>query len=112
MGSTAYMNIRKTTTAILSFEMGWSDLSVKMLRSYLMFHCLCITLFCSRGQCIPYTTETFLSTTRTNPCNTFYRPGIDYVYLPFGRALGDLRRLNDIAADSSLVVELLQPVCR
>ena len=69
-------------------------------------------MFCSRGQCIPYTTETFSSTTRTNPCDIFYRPGIDYVYLPSGRALGDLRRLNDIAADLNLVNDILPPQCR
>ena len=77
-----------------------------------MFHRLCITLFCSRGQCIPYTTETISSTTGTNLCDIFYRPGIDYVYLPFGRALDDLRELNDVAADSSRVIGLMRPVCR
>jgi hypothetical protein len=61
------------------------------------------------GQCLPYTDT---ANDRINPCDRFYRPGIDYVYLPFGRARNDLATLNDFAADSSLVISVLRPECR
>ena len=67
-------------------------------------------MFCSHGRCIPYTTETFSS--NINPCDAFYRPGNDYIYLPFGRGRNSLRHVNYHAAELSLVTDSLRPVCR
>ena len=76
-------------------------------------------MFCSGGRCIPYTTERnspiyrFGDPMNPNPCDAFYRPGIDYVYLPFGRARNDLTLINDIAANFGVLFNIaLQPACR
>lgn len=58
-----------------------------------------ICLWYRLGDCIPFTTKTFPSVSSQNPCNGFYTPNIDTVYLPSGRALDNLTLLNSLAAN-------------
>ena len=76
--------------------------------------CWCIIICYRLGRCVPFTPERmqFTGTTRENPCNRFYTPHVDNVYLPRGRARDDIRYLNNFAADASLVIDVLQEECR
>ena len=49
---------------------------------------------------------------RETPCDPLLRPGIDYVYVPFGRTFGNLQVLNNFVADATLITDLLPDHCR
>ena len=61
----------------------------------------------SYGNCVPYVREE-----RGNPCDPLFRAGIDYVYVPFTRAHGNLTFLNSNVDDLNIVVELIDEPCK
>ena len=46
------------------------------------------------------------------PCDRLLRPGIDYIYVPFRRAFGDLQLVNDLLLDATVLTGLLPDHCR
>ena len=70
-----------------------------------------MTLFYYRlGQCIPYeiTPITGSSGTGANPCDKFFNPGIDTIYVPNGR---DLRVTSDVIGQIYLSLDAVQLSC-
>ena len=49
---------------------------------------------------------------RGNPCDPLFRADIDYVYVPFTRALGSLTLLNSFVVDANIVFELIDEPCK
>ena len=50
--------------------------------------------------------------TRSTPCDNLFTPGVDYVYIPYRRALGSIETLNSFIADTNIVVDLIGERCR
>ena len=64
--------------------------------------------YCFRyGRCVPY-----VKSSRENPCDPLFRDGIDHVFVPFRRTSGDVVRLNDFVADTSIAIDLISDACR
>ena len=47
-----------------------------------------------------------------SPCNSVFRAGVDYVYIPYTRTYGDQRRLSIYMNDSQLSVTFIPEQCR
>ena len=54
----------------------------------------------------------YQSGSRPNPCDVLFTSGVDYVYLPNGRAFGSLDILNSFAADANVLINLIDEPCR
>ena len=54
----------------------------------------------------------YQSGSRPNPCDVLFTSGVDYVYLPNGRAFGSLGILNSFAADANVLINLIDEPCR
>ena len=49
---------------------------------------------------------------RTTPCDVFYTPGVDTVFLPHGRALNRLDILSNFAANMKVVTDIVEDPCK
>ena len=46
------------------------------------------------------------------PCNSVFREGVDYIYIPYTRIFGNQRRLSIFINDATLALSLLPMQCR
>ena len=46
------------------------------------------------------------------PCNSVFRKGVDYIYIPYTRTSGNQRHLSRLINDTSIVFDLLPMQCR
>ncbi len=63
-------------------------------------------IMCRYGRCVPY-----VRPSTGGPCDSLFEEGVDYIFLPFTRANGSLRIINDRLDEFVFALELINEPC-
>ena len=66
-------------------------------------------LYRTNGNCEPYLDSSY---NRVSPCDQFFTPGVDYVYIPNARVGGNQYRLRRFLEDIKGVIDFIPEHCR